>query len=412
MTRTLSKLLEAKVPLFDKALDQLELASGNIGVDAVLTAEIAEKFADRTKKLGLDPLDSTGEEIYQALNALAKEHDEHLARQIGGKNPSNVEEMTPLFIKAVINTDMPKSCWALKKSVAKRMMKKQPPKNIMKLLGYTSIDSMLKRENIFELFAGLRFGESGDWLNEFNEIYKELKPSDFESRPIELIRMGEVWTDVAEKFVEKKRHNITHSKEMGVIVVVPMKHKDMPGITLKDMSLLYHYFNEVRLYSAFFKLQQVKPNFGQIIVETLIADPGNAAVVAGNEIHWRVIQRYFGKLKDEYHPEVFEPHVQPEDLHWRRAEELLYQVDPELKFWDGLDYVAKMYEDRPLTMNFMDIAFGFANDVGYKDRTIYHFRESLWNEIFMRYMGEDVLESQILKQLDNDMIDPFDLSQD
>ena len=46
--------------------------------------------------------------------------------------------------------------------------------------------------------------------------------------------------------------------------------------------------------------------------------------MAGSHVHWRVIQRYFGKLENEYHPEIFEPHVQPEDLHWRKAEEALY----------------------------------------------------------------------------------------
>jgi hypothetical protein len=36
-------------------------------------------------------------------------------------------------------------------------------------------------------------------------------------------------------------------------------------------------------------------------------------------------------------------------------------------------------------------------------------REALWNEIFMRYMGEPVLKKQILQQLDNDMIKPEEL---
>ncbi len=413
MSKLLADLLHAKQPLFSTSLKQLEKASGNEGVDVALTAEIVEKFKAKTKELGLDPKDSEGKEIYHALSSLAKEHDEHLAKQIGGSDPENVQELLPLMAKAAKGADMPKTCWALKKSVAKKMLKKNPPKKIMKMMGYSSIDSMLKNANVFEIFTGLRFGESDEWLNEFNEVYKGLKPSDFETREIELVVMDhDTWADAAEHFVEKKRHNITHSKEMGVIAMVPMKIERMAGITIKDLSLLFHYYNEVRLYSAFFKLQQVKPNFGEIIVETLIADPGKTAVMAGNEVHWRVIQRYFGKLKDEYHPEIFEPHVHPEDLHWRRAEENLYRIDPELKFWDELDYVAMMYEGRPLTMNLMDVGFGFSNAVSYEERYIYHFREALWNEVFMRYMGEEVLEDQILKQLDNDLIDPTDLAGD
>jgi len=54
----------------------------------------------------------------------------------------------------------------------------------------------------------------------------------------------------------------------------------------------------------------------------------------------------------------------------------------------------------------MDVSVGYCTAAPYEKRVIYHFRESLWNEIFMRYMGHKTLEQQVLKQLDNDMIAP------
>jgi hypothetical protein len=266
---------------------------------------------------------------------------------------------------------------------------------------------MLKHENIDEVYTALRFSEGGEWLNQYNELFKTIKPSDFETRDISLVIMDhDKYVDLATHFVEKKLHNITHTKEMGVIVVVPMHTDRMKGITLKSLPLIFHYINEIRLYSSFFKLKQVNHNFGETVVQTLIADPGAASQMAGTHVHWRVIQRYFGKMKDENHPEAFEPHVHPEDLHWRRAEEMLAQLDPEMKFWEELDYVGRMVDGWPITFNLMDVSLGYSNDVPYKDRYVYHFRESLWNEIFMRYMGHANLENQILKQLDNDMISP------
>lgn len=288
------------------------------------------------------------------------------------------------------------------------MLKKMPPKAIMKHLGYRSVDSMLKRENLAEIYGALRFAEKGDWLNNFNGLYKKLKPSDFETRQIEIVQMSaERWGGITAEFVHKKKHNITHLKELGVILMLPVSANDhLRGITIFTLPLLFHYLNEIRLYSAFFKLKQVQPNFGEIIVNTLIADPAQAAVMAGQTIHWRVIQRYFGKFENEYHPEIFEPHVQPEDLHWRRAEDLLYQVDPELEFWEDLDYVGVMHAGRPLTLNLLDTAASYVNQLRYSERAIYHFRESLWNEVFVRYMGQKNLETQVLEQLDNDMIMP------
>jgi len=407
---TLSALLNAEEPLFSIALKQLEQASGQPGADAKLLADIIEKSHDRMRQLGLDPQDTSGEELYAALLAKAKEHDEHLAEQIGVSDPLDVEQAMDKGLETVRNMEISKDCWVLKKSVAKDFLRKMPPKGIMQILGYTSVDSMLKSEDIGELFGALRFAEDGDWLNKFNELYKTLTPGDFETREIELIRMSyEKWGDIAEHFIEKKRHFHTHSKEMGVIVIVPNNVKSMAGITMKVLSLTFHYINEIRLYSSFFKLKQVQADFGKVIVETLIADTGDAAVMAGQNVHWRVIQRYFGKLKNEYHPEVFQPHVQPEDLHWRRAEDAMYELAPELEFWKDMDYVALIHGGRPTTFNLMDVSLGYANGIEYSERYIYHFRESLWNEIFIRYMGQQTLEQQVLAQLDNDMIEPENL---
>jgi len=237
-------------------------------------------------------------------------------------------------------------------------------------------------------------------------LYKTLKPSDFETRQIEIVVMPmDRWGNLTAGFIHKKKHNITHLKEMGVILMLPVAGR-LRGITIFALPLLFHYLNEIRLYSAYFKLQQVKPDFGKIVVDTLIADPSSAAVMAGTHIHWRVIQRYFARLENEFHPEIFEPHVQPEDLHWRKAEDLMMELDPDLEFWRDLDYVGVSHGKRPLTLSLLDTAVNYVNRLPYEDRAIYHFRDSLWNELFVRYMGEANLADQVLKQLGNDMVAP------
>jgi len=410
MTKLLVELLQAKEPLFSHSLDQLEKVAGKPGVDAKLVAEIIQSFKSKVKDLGLDPEDSTGEEIYAALIQKAKQSDLDLAKKLGISDPEDVEEARKAVLTAISEFDMPRQCWALKEDVAKKMLQQMPPKNIMERLGYKNVDDMLKKENLYEVYGALRFAEEGEWLNEFNKMYETLTPDDFETRSIKLVVMPKsTWGDVASHFVEKKRHLNTHLKELGVVMILPASVSKMAGITTKLVSLTFHYYNEVRLYSAFFKTLRNKPDFGKIFVETLIADTDTHAVLAGQNIHWRVIQRYFGKLDDEYHPEVFEPHVQPEDLHWRKAEEMMYELDPSLLWWKDLDYVGLMYGSDPLTMNFIDVSLSYSNDINYEERYIYHFRESLWNEVFIRYMGEKILEEQILRQLDNDMIEPEEI---
>src|SRR6185312_2724406 len=144
--------------------------------------------------------------------------------------------------------------------------------------------------------------------------------------------------------------------------------------------------------------------------ETLIADTPNIPLIQNHHIHWRVIQRYYGKIGESAeHPEVFQPHLQPEDLHWRSAEKILYQIDPELHLWCNLDYVGVLKGHDAITFNLMDVVLSYANQVPYEDRYLYHFRESLWNELFARYMGQKELREQLLIKLDNAIVKPEEL---
>lgn len=407
MSASLRELLDAKEPLFSLAIKQLEEASGREGYDVRLAAEITHKMRSCILALGLDPDDTTGPELYAALMVKIQADNARLAGLVGCTDPDDIHEAIPKLVELIRKSQISRSCWVLKRSVAKRLLKRMPPKQLMKHLGYRSIDSMLKRENIDEIYTAIRFSEGDTWLNAYNELLRTIVPSDFETREISLIVMDKKYTDLARSFTEKKRHYITHTKEMGTVVVLPAKQQKVKGITLTSLALLLHYINEVQLYSVFFKLKQVLPHFGEVVVETLIADPAAAAQIAGQPIHWRVIQRYFGKLKDaENHPEIFEPHVQPEDLHWRKAEELLAEIDPDMTFWVGQEYVAKLFDGRPLSFNLIDTALSYSNGELYHTFYNFHFRESLWNELFSRYMGVQNLRNQVLRQLNNHSVAP------
>lgn len=407
MAKFLRDLLDAEEPIFSMAIKQLEKASGSHAADAKLIGDIIAKAHDRMRQLGLDPIDTTGPELYQALLARIKRDNERVTKMLGAHDSSDVRELVPLLVDAANKVDFNRKVFVLKHEKAKQFLRQMPPKSLMQHLGYDDIEAMFNGEDFDELYTALRFSEGAEWLNAYNECLKTVTADDYEERDIRILAMDhDKYVDLAEHFTQKKLHNVTHTKELGVIVVVPLRQSHSKGLTLKTLPLLLHYLNEVKLYSNFFKLKSRSPHFGEIVVTTLIADPGTASQMAGQYVHWRVIQRYFGKLKDESHKEDFEPHVHPEDLHWRNAEDLLYQIDPKLDFWRDIDYVALYMDNMPVSFNFVDVSFSHANDMSYESRYVYHMRESLWNEIFIRYMSYPNLEKQILQQLDNDMVAP------
>jgi len=392
--------------MFTLSLQRLAVAAGAPDVDVRLTSEIARKAHMKQKELGLDPADTTGEELYHSLLALTQRHDEFLTKAIGGSDPLDTDDLLPRIIKTVKHLAIPKTCWAIKPSIAKKLLKDMPPKKIMKQLGYKSVDSMLKREKIVEIYGALRLVESPAWLNNFIASYKKLGPSDFETRDIQIISLtNKRWGDVPRQFVHTHHRNITHLKEFGVIVVLPLPVERLRGICITLLPLLLHYINEIRLYSAFFKLQQVKPNFADNIITTLRKDPNNAATLAGQPIHWRVMQRHFGTATSQSHQAIFEPHVQPDDLLWQQAEAVLYRLEPALKFWEGTDYLAVPNKGRPISLNLIDNALNYCNSLPYGRHITRHFRANLWDELWVRYMSQTSLEQEVMKQLDHETSD-------
>lgn len=411
MQQSLSHLLEAEEPIFTEAVQQLAELSGKETAADELAQELAEKTKTAQLALNLDPETVTGEAFYDALIARMEVDNERVARLIGGTDSEDVRHMVPLMIEAANKVEFDRQVFVLKHAKAKDLLRQMPPRKLMERLGYDDVEALFAGEDFDELYTALRFSEGEQWLNEYNELFKEITADDYEERPIRIVQMDhDKYVDLAEKFTQKKLHNVTHTKELGVIVVVPLREERSKGITLKTLPLLFHYLNEIKLYSSFFKLKSGSEHFGQTVVETLIAELGGGDQVVDGHIHWRVIQRYFAKLKAEAPKEAFEPHVHPEDLHWRNAEELLYQIDPEMTFWKANDYVAIDVDGHPVTLNFIDVSLSYANSISYDHRYVYHFRESLWNEIFIRFMGYENLENQVLQQLDNDMVAPETLT--
>lgn len=406
MSKKLSELLGADEPLFSISLQQLERASGQQAVDVRLTADIIAHTHQKMRELGLDPKYTNGRELYHALFGLVKLHDSFLAKRLGIKNHGNVKEVLRAIQKHSGDLPVTQTTWAIKHSVAKRLLKAMPPKKVMKALHYRSLDSMLKRESVSELLGGARFAETLEWQQKFARQYAKLTPADFETRKIEVIYFDpKKWNGVADEFVRQSRHTVGHLKEMGAILLAPLPIETLPGITITTLPFVLHYMNEIRTYAAYFKTRQVSADFGDMLVKTLVEDPSEHANMAGHSVHWRVIQRHYGRNSERV-SEIFEPHLSIDDMAWHSAETALFRLEPALYFWHGIDYVGAVHDGRPVSFNLLDMAISVVNNLTYGYQSIYHMQTSLWHEMFTRYLSQPALEHQVLKQLAIESLEP------
>lgn len=411
MSRVLSDYLGAKEPAFTFALERLESLGGHPNADVRLQAEVERKTARKLRELGLDPKDSTPQEVYQALKSITKKHDDYLAKSMGAKDSTDVADLLPRIKAKAESLHLPRRVWAIKHSVAKRILKKHPPKNVMKQLGYKSVDSMLKREKIDELFLATKFLESKQWQSNLVKSYSSMNPSDFESRDATInIMTAQRWGEHASNHTVRQAHNIIDCTEIGSIGLLPLPIKHMAGFSITMLPLLIHRLNEVRLYSTFLKLQQVRPNFSEIFINSYNNSHTHIATMAGQPVSWRILQNYYGRNKDATLPEVFDPHVQLDDLLWKTADDVLYTIEPALKFWDDTNWIASA-NTKPVqivSFNLLDNALNYCNNLSFAQRSIANFRLGLWNELMISYLGQESFTQQVLRQIDEALVDSAD----
>jgi len=289
-----------------------------------------------------------------------------------------------------------------------------PPKNILETLGYKDVKTMLEKEDFYEIFAALRFMEDERWLNRvFFRPYNDLSAEYFEGRDIKVKMLSEKWAEIAEKFVGKKLHNISHLKELGLVFILPMKKDNFPGQTIETFSLVLHYLYEIDFYSKLFKKYSGQPDFGVNLVKLLSGAIVGQMPPAVEGVNWRIVVRYLAKL-DENDPRLFEPHVNPETIHWLKAEKVmdeLSQRSPEAKldFWRQVDdYVGEIFPagkrgEEIISFDLLDNVLSLTH--GGLGKYLYHQQEALWNKIFIEYMGEEKIGEMVVDNLEKGYIE-------
>lgn len=298
----------------------------------------------------------------------------------------------------------------LKREFAKAILLKRQPEKLLSYLGYQSVEELLAKEDVTEIFSALRFVETDEWMHKtFEEAYSSFTAKDFEQRPIELKVLGSQWAEVAAKFVAKKHHNVSHLKEFGVIFLNPIA-QEVPGKLIRDFALLLHYFHEIEFYSKLFRYYAPRTDFAQRLKALLRGD-----VASGEGLRpgsWLIVQRYLVK-ESPTDPRLFIPRVNPEALHWMRGERDLTNFgltrsDLDLEVWQTLDWTGMMARKNSELISFdlEDSAMAAVSTAeGGHQLFTYHQREALWTKLFSAYVGgETAMERLLIENYDKGVI--------
>lgn len=140
------------------------------------------------------------------------------------------------------------------------------------------------------------------------------------------------------------------------------------------------------------KLQQVQPNFGELFQAAAAEEPMTEVELGGNVLSWRAVHWLYGQGHMAYRAEVFEPHIQPEDLLLHNVGSELAALQPVLTFWQETEALGLLDGSDAVSLNILDVALGVCNGLAYGERVLRHMREALGRELFARYVQQDNLQ--------------------
>lgn len=215
MSRVIATLLDKPEEQIAAAINKLEQKVGYTSEDVQLLADNARRVRAKIAELGLDPDDTTGEELYHALQARFERDSNIVDRALGIKAGASLPEKIAKAVAFLDHIGGSPQVWAIKKPKLKALLLDAGLPKSLRLLNYRSIDSAVKREDIFELAFGACLAESHSWQKSFKTKLSKLTSADYDLR-----KVGVVCLDVAKWGNLEVSYVGQSSRELGVVGIV------------------------------------------------------------------------------------------------------------------------------------------------------------------------------------------------
>lgn len=399
MTRVLADILGAAQPQFGLTIQYLERLAGHPKHDIRLTSEITQIAKRKIAELGLDPNDTTAEELYHALQRRLERDDGILRQAIGLPLGADLDDVLRAVQRTAEDYAKKTQTFALKASVMKRLLKAVPPKRTLKELHYRSVDSLLKNEPVAAVLFAAQHYESATWQKQFFAQYDRLTPSDFETRSAAVLLLKNAkWNDLAEHISSTRRYGSLIVRELGTIVLL-RPAADLPALTITTLLLLLEELNIVRSVGTFLRLHQVAIDFSQALKNALSEEIYTDAVFASQQVPWHIVHQYYARNATHYNPVIFEPHISSDDLVWHRPERELAALHTALDFWQDTQHVAYQVGGEQVSFNVFDVAISYTNQLTYAERINYLFKQQIWHELMLRYVSLEHVERALTSKL-------------
>lgn len=387
MTRLIAEILDIPQVSLALLVQELEGLSGKPGTDIRLANELDSLFKEKAVLLGLDGNDTTPKELYYAMRAHALEDSDKLARIIGITAEDSPEKMTEKSISFVEKRIGKKSVWALKPSIARKQLKENPPKRLMKIFNIRSIDSALKRDrlSVFYCFAGRT--EPPVWIKKYAEQASKLTNSDFNSlnlsiKIVERKRQGQL------KKAEIKLNQMVFSDQESASIEICVAEKRFSGDVLFVVDSLINHIKHLLRNSEYYKTQALRPDFFKKL-ERVRMEGFHSLELDDYPFDWTTIVHAAAEKGITGLLQAEEAVTTSENL-----------IIPSLAQISGFDFWKHpfgMHAERGaiISFNLSDMIVNAINERTLEEAYVGHGRSHLRRELFSRYLHHGPLREKI-----------------
>jgi hypothetical protein len=400
MSKVVAKILDESQTVVETAIGKLEQWSGYQSADVRLLAASRAKARTKTKELGLDPDDTTPEELYHALRAKIVMDNNRLTKRLSFDKIDGSDEYLERFMEIAQHAGIHSEVWGMKWNIARRLLREHPPKRLMKHLKYRSIESMLKREYIGELFAALPLVESQRWLNVFWREVSSLNASDFENRRIQVVIMGsQEWGSFEHK------HLCEALPHLGVIAIWPSKQVTKIGVVGLSMEF-FAATEKLKYQSSYLKLKQFEPGFGERLLKAIKGDLESFIKFTDLSIDWHALSKHLGQLDPGNIGDWLTTHVQHEDIHHSTSLSLLTDVEPALRWWRGLEHIVVHNDGTVVSFNPSDLLSDHYRANDFENRSTESGAKAFWHKLLDSYFAHENVRNKILEHIETGKLAP------
>ncbi len=388
MSKFLVDLLDVKEREFRLYIDRLEKVALNPGVDIRLANEIRTKA--KVKLAQLDCEDASLSETRKALREKLAHDDTLLVKKLHLTKTDKAEKITKHIVMTATKMSENERALALTPAGLKRVLKAVPPTKTLKALGLRSLPSVMKRHDPRLLYAAALQVESKSWRSQVHARLNRAEGRDVAEHAVDVIAMPPEWLEKLEDALNVSGFYIVN-RETASVIVLPKVKLSRAGTCTLALSLILQAAQRIAVESLPYRRRNFLRGHQAVLQEIAHDMQPQLTSIHGLLPTWHVVyQMASNNLSEETLDFVLD------EIRWESVEMKLAKLIPEMGYWIDTHYLAYATEDGIQSLHIVDIASDLALD---KESSRVHVEASVWNELQLRYLKEDVFQQALTKQL-------------